>query len=190
MKAAFLVFGALASGAGPQVSNPAPPSAPASTFRAEAKGKAPVLLGEVTAQAVLASRAKFRDNLARVRLTADLKARWQAVRHPCTLVAVFGSWCGDSHRQLPHLLALAVEPNPFIEVHYLGVARNKLVTAWPQGCPPQKVDRIPTFYLFTVQPGGHQKLVGMVVETPPKAGETMAEALVALLEDSVLAAGN
>ncbi len=145
-----------------------------------------LLLGETTAKAILAHRAIFRDNLAKVKLTSDLKARWKAVRHPFTLVVVFGSWCGDSHRQLPDLLALQAEPNPFFEVHYLGVKRDKVLpdTAWPKGCAPQKVDLVPTFFLFALQPGGRQKWVGSVEETPPRAGQSMAEALVELVESA------
>ena len=77
-------------------------------------------------------------------------------------MAVFGSWCGDSQYQLPDLLALEADPNPFIEIHYLGVDRDKHLAeaAWPKGCAPQAVVRVPTFYLFATQPGGAQKLVG------------------------------
>lgn len=150
----------------------------------DGKEKHPVLLGEVKPQAILASRAVFRENLSKQRLSAALKARWKAIRHPLTLVAVFGSWCGDSHRQLPGLLALDANPNPFIEVHYLGVARDRALagSVWPRGCPPPPLTRVPTFYLFAIQPGGGQKLVGSVVETPPRAGQSMAEALVELVE--------
>ena len=150
----------------------------------EVDHKPPMLVGETTATAILANRAQFRDSLAKVQLTADLRARWKAVRRPFTLVAVFGSWCGDSHRQLPELLALQADPNPFIEVHYLGVNRDKALeaAAWPRGCTPQVVDRVPTFYLFTQQPRGGQTWVGSVVETPPRSGQSMAEALVELVE--------
>jgi thiol-disulfide isomerase/thioredoxin len=143
-----------------------------------------VLLGETTAQAILAHRLVFRDNLAKVKLTPELRARWKAVRRPLTLVAVFGSWCGDSHRQLPGLLALEAEPNPFLAVSYVGVNRDKAVPggAWPNGCAPQIAVRVPTFFLFALQPGGAQRLVGSVVETPPREGQTMAEALVELVE--------
>jgi thiol-disulfide isomerase/thioredoxin len=144
----------------------------------------PLLLGPTTAKAILDHRAIFRDNLAKVKLSADLRARWKAIQRPFTLVAVFGSWCGDSHRELPDLLALQADPNPFIKVHYLGVNRDKALeaAAWPHGCPAQVIDRVPTFFLFAPQPGGGQAWVGSVVETPPKAGQTMAEALVELVE--------
>jgi thiol-disulfide isomerase/thioredoxin len=160
-----------------------PPALPAGALVDPHDSKA-LLLGETTAKAILAHRASFRDNLAKVNLTPELKARWKAVRQPFTLVAVFGSWCGDSHRQLPALLALQADPNPFFEVHYVGVDRDKVVpeSAWPKGCAPQPVALVPTFYLFVLQPGGRQQLAGSVVETPPREGQTMAEALVELVE--------
>lgn len=170
MKAVLLALGTLSLGDPAQAAQAAKAGAP--------------LLGETTAQAILAHRAVFRDNLAKVQLSDDLKARWKAVQRPLTLVAVFGSWCPDTHRELPALLALETEPNPFIEVHYLGVNRDKVLSpkAWPKGCLSQGVDRVPTFFLFAVGPGGTQKLVGAVVETPPKKDQSMAEALVELVE--------
>jgi len=39
-------------------------------------------------------------------------------------------------------------------------------------------------------PGGKQKLVGTVVENPPRAGQSMAEALVELIEADHSAAGS
>lgn len=184
MKAVFLALVTL----GLQAEPPAvPPPIPATTpggLPCDAKDHQPLLLGPTTAKEILAHRAVFRDTVAGIQLPAELKARWKAVHRPLTLVAVFGSWCGDSQYQLPDLLALEADPNPFVEIHYLGVYRDKLLTAaqWPQGCPPQPVVRVPTFYLFATQPGGEQKLVGTVVENPPRAGQRMAEALVELLE--------
>ena len=168
-------------------SHPVPPPLPPSTpggMPLDAKDHQVLLLGPTTAKAILEHRAVFRDNLAKVKLTPALRARWKAVRTPLTLVAVFGSWCGDSREQLPYLLALEAEPNAFIEVHFLGVYRDMAIetTAWPSGCPAQKVVRVPTFYLFATGPGGAHRLVGTVVENPPRAHQTMAEALVELVE--------
>lgn len=149
----------------------------------------PLLLGPTTRAAILAHRAIFRERTEQAHLPEALVARWLAVKQPLTLVVVFGSWCGDSQRQLPDLLALEAHPNPFIEVHYLGVARDKKLpaSAWPKGCPLQKVDRVPTFFLFATQPGGGQKLVGSIVETPPRSDQRMAGALVDLVERGSLA---
>lgn len=185
MKAVLLALGTLGLLAEPP--GAIPPPLAASTpggLPCDPKDKLPLLLGEATPEAILAHRAIFRDTLAKVTLSPGLRARWKAVRQPFTLVAVFGSWCGDSHYQLPDLLALETQPNPFIEVHHLGVYRDKKLdpAIWPAGCAPQKVLRVPTFYLFSLQPGGGQKLMGTVVENPPRAGQSMAEALVELLE--------
>jgi len=184
MKAALLAFGTL----GVMAQSPTPlPPIPATTpggLPSDARDQLPLLLGRTTAKAILAHREVFRDNLAKVQPGDAVLARWKALRQPFTLVAVFGSWCGDSHYQLPDLLALETVANPFIEIHYLGVYRDKQLDAalWPKGCAPQPVLRVPTFYLFATRPGGFQKYMGSVVENPPKAGQTMAEALVELLE--------
>ncbi|MCE1203822.1 MAG: thioredoxin family protein [Holophagaceae bacterium] len=161
---------------------------PAATIPPESKG---MLLGEVTAPAILAHGTAFRDNLAKVKVNAGLRARWAAIRQPLTLVVVFGSWCADSQYHLPYLLALEMDPNPFIEVRYLGVGRDKTLkpAAWPKGLEPQAVHRVPTFYLFATQPGGVQRLAGTLVENPPREGQSMAEALVELAEAALRAEG-
>ncbi len=188
MKAVLLALGTLGLLAQPPAIQPPIPASTAGGLPSDAKDNLPLLLGAATPKAILAHRAIFRDTFGKVRLSPGLKARWKAVRQPFTLVAVFGSWCGDSHYQLPDLLALEADPNPFIEVHYLGVYRDKAIdpSAWPKGCAPQKVARVPTFYLFAMQPGGDQKLVGAVVENPPRSGQTMAEALVELVEHAAV----
>jgi len=188
MKSAFLLTATLL-GAQPAVPPPMIPSAKAGELPCDAKDHQPLLLGATTRKAILEHRAVFRDAMGRIQLPEALRARWKAVKQPLTLVAVFGSWCGDSQRELPELLALEADPNPFIEVHYLGVYRDKKLdaSAWPKGCAPQAVNRVPTFYLFAVQPGGNQKLVGTIVETPPKPDQRMAEAVVELAEKGALA---
>jgi hypothetical protein len=183
VKAALLLLGTLALQAQPAVFAQPPGKLSAGALLDTRDSKA-LLLGETTAKAILAHRAAYRDSLAKVKLSAKLRARWAAVRQPLTLVAVFGSWCADSQYHLPYLLALEAEPNPFIEVRYLGANREKMLDAkaWPKGCAPQKLARVPTFFLFELVPGGGQRLVGSVVEAPPREGQTMAEALVDLLE--------
>ena len=148
----------------------------------DSKDRQAVLLGATTREAFLAHRDIFRDNTKHRDIKAEWIARWRAIDVPCTLVVVFGSWCSDSQTELPDLLALTKEPNPFVTIHYIGVYRDKKIdaTAWPKGIAPQVVDKVPTLWLFELQPGGAQKLLGSIVETPPK-GQRMAEAVLDLL---------
>jgi hypothetical protein len=184
MKAVFLALGTLALVAQQgsvviRTPGPLPEGA-----LLDAHDHLPLLLGATTAKAILSHRAIYRDNLTAKPLASAVKARWQAVRLPFTVVVVFGSWCSDSQQQLPSLLALEAEPNPFLEILYLGVNRDKVVepSGLPPGCAPQKPSRVPTVYVFAPQPGGGQKLVSYVVETPPRAGQTMAEAVLDILD--------
>jgi hypothetical protein len=143
-----------------------------------------VIIGPTTAQAILEHRPEFRDEYEKVQIAPDLIARWQAIETPCTLVAVFGSWCGDSHHWAPDLIKLSEMPNPFIVIHWIGTYRDKTTpqSDWPTQATPQQIVKVPTFLLFTPVPGGETKLIGSIVENPPKADQTMAEALIELLE--------
>jgi thiol-disulfide isomerase/thioredoxin len=150
----------------------------------DGKDGAPLLLGIATRDQLLAHRAVFRDNTAKAELPEAWRARWASLDTPVVLVAAFGSWCGDTQRELPDLLALHASENPFISVHYLGVYRDKKAAAgdWPAGITPQPVVKVPTFWLFAAQPGGSMKLVDTIVENPPKKGQRMAEAVLEMLD--------
>ena len=141
-----------------------------------------VLLGATTREAILSHREVFRDNMKHRDIKAGWATRWKAIGVPCTLVVVFGSWCSDSQTELPDLLALTKEPNPFVTIRYIGVYRDKNVDAsvWPKGIVPQTIEKVPTIWLFELQPGGIQKLLGSIVETAPN-GQRMAEAVLDLL---------
>jgi len=103
------------------------------------------------------------------------------------LVVVFGSWCADSYHWMPDLMKLSETPNPFISIHWIGTCRDKTTekTDWPTQSIPQTTERVPTFWLFAPAPGGTVKLLGSVVENPPKVGQTMAGALLELLESAL-----
>ena len=141
-----------------------------------------VLLGATTREAFLTHRDIYRDNTRRRDIKAGWMARWKSIEVPCTLVVIFGSWCSDSQAELPDLLALTKEPNPFVTIQYIGVYRDKKVDigAWPKGIVPQVVEKVPTIWLFELQADGTQKLLGSIVETPPR-GQRMAEAVLDLL---------
>lgn len=149
----------------------------------DSKDQQGVLLGSTTREAILAHRDIFRDNTKHRDIKPEWAARWKALDAPCTLVVAFGSWCSDSQAELPDLLALTKEPNPFVTLHYIGVYRDKKTdaAAWPKNIAPQAIEKVPTIWLFVLQPGGEQKLLGSIVETPPR-GQRMAEAVLELLE--------
>ena len=75
MKAAFLALVALGlqaqTGAVAVVQTTSLPSGPL----VDVKDSLPLLLGPATGKAILAHRAVFRDNLAQIRLSAQLKGR-------------------------------------------------------------------------------------------------------------------
>lgn len=150
----------------------------------DSKDQQPVLLGVADRAALLAHREVFRTNTAKITLLPEWKARWKAIDTPTTLVVAFGSWCGDTHRELPDLLALMETPTPCVKVHFLGVYRDKQAAPelWPAGIRPEPILKVPTLWAYTLEPGGGWKLVGSIVENPPVKGQRMAEGILDLVE--------
>lgn len=150
----------------------------------DSKDRQPVLLGSVDRAALLAHREVMRANTAKITVLLDWKRRWSALDAPLALVVAFGSWCGDTHRELPDLLALMATPNPFVRVHFIGVYRDKAVApgAWPADLPAHPVLKVPTVWAYVLEPGGTWRLVGSIVENPPVRGQRMAEGILDLLE--------
>ncbi len=150
----------------------------------DAKDHLPLLLGPCSRAQILAHREVFRDRTAHADLPESLQTRWMAIKRPFTLVLAFGSWCSDSQHEVPSFLALEGQPNPFVEVHFIGVPRTKEIeaSAWPTGIAPLKAEKVPTAWVFALGPGGSQTLVGSVVEHPTKADETFAEAILDVME--------
>ncbi|HEU4950369.1 MAG TPA: hypothetical protein VFT46_00355 [Holophagaceae bacterium] len=162
------------------------PAPKAPELPCDAKDGQPLLLGDCTREQILAHRAVFRDRAAEAVPSDALRRRWTAIQRPFTVVLAFGSWCSDSQHEVPSFLALDAQANPFVEVQFIGVARDKAIEAkaWPAGIPPQKAERVPTAWIFALGPGGSQTLVGSVVEHPGKPGESFAEAVVEVMEQA------
>jgi len=150
----------------------------------DSKDNLPVIVGPTTAAAILEHRTEFLFAYEKVQISQEQIKRWQSVRVPCTLVAIFGSWCGDSHHWVPDLIKLSETANPFISICWIGTYRDKNTepSQWPAQTFMQKTEKVPTFWLFAPTPGGGTRLVGNVVENPPKIDQTMAEAILELLE--------
>lgn len=170
----------------PAQQTPAPVAAQDHGLPCDAKDHQALLIGDCTRAEILAHRAVFKERTDQAELTDADRARWMAIKRPFTIVAAFGSWCGDSQRELPSFLKLDAEPNPFVEVQFIGVARDKAIeaSAWPAGIKAQKAERVPTAWIFALGPGGTQTLVGSVVEHPAKAGETFAESILDVMEQA------
>jgi thiol-disulfide isomerase/thioredoxin len=168
----------------PALQTPEPAAAQDHGLPCDAKDHQALLIGDCTREEILAHRAVFKEHTDQAELSDADRARWMAIQRPFTIVAAFGSWCGDSQRELPSFLKLDAEPNPFVEVQFIGVARDKAIEAkaWPAGVPAQKAERVPTAWVFALGPGGAQTLVGSVVEHPAKAGETFAESILDVME--------
>lgn len=152
----------------------------------DAKDHQPLLLGACTRDQILNHRVVFKDRTAQAEPSEALRFRWMAIQRPFTVVVAFGSWCSDSQHELPSFLALEGQTNPFVEVHFIGVARAKEIPtgAWPSGLPLENAVRVPTAWVFALGPGSSQQLVGSVVEHPSKPGETFAESIVELMEQA------
>lgn len=168
-------------------SRPMPPLIPAldpGGWPLDGKDRQPVLRGRADREQILRHRGIFREGLRQAAVPEAWRARWAAIQVPCILVVAFGSWCGDTHRELPDLLALMERPNPFIRVEFLGVYRDKALdpSAWPEGIAAIPIEKVPTFWLHEVQPGGGYRLVGHIVENSPRKGQRMGEAILDLLE--------
>lgn len=184
MLPALLLPLALAAAPPPQDAPAGPPAPRSASLPLDPKDKLPVLVGPCTREEVLRHREVFAAYLAADPVAPAWKARWQALDAPCVVVAVFGSWCDDSHRELPDLLGLMAEPNPFVEVRLVGVLRDRKAdpAPWPKGVPVPAVERVPTFWVYAQVPGGGHRLLGSIVEAPPVKGQRMAEAILGLLE--------
>ncbi|MCL1893673.1 MAG: thioredoxin family protein [Holophagaceae bacterium] len=150
----------------------------------DSKDNLPVIIGQTSTKAILEHRPEYKDVYEQVEISQEQITRWQSIKVPCTFVVVFGSWCADSHHWVPDLIKLSEIENPFISIYWIGTYREKNteLNHWPPQTTMQKTEKVPTFWLFTPTPGGGTKLVGKITENPPKVGQTMAAAILELLE--------
>ena len=169
-----------------QTPAPAPPPAEDHGLPCDAKDHQALLIGDCTRDQILAHRAVFKEHTEQAAPSEGDRARWMAIKRPFTVVAAFGSWCSDSQHELPSFLALDGQSNPFVEVQFIGVARDKVIeaSAWPSGIAVQKAEKVPTAWIFALGSGGQQVLVGSVVEHPTKTGETFAESILDVMEQA------
>lgn len=92
--------------------------------------------------------------------------------HKYELVVLFGSWCEDSHLQLPHLYKVLKEAGmPLEKVTLYGLDRTK------KGRDMEdkifRVERVPTIILIQ-----NHKEIGRIVETPQRSLEADLAAMI------------
>lgn len=81
----------------------------------------------------------------------------RSVDQPLTIVALFGSWCHDSEREVPRLVKLLSQAqNPLIELKLIAVNTKKEAPA------SYRLKYTPTFLVMNAQ----QQEVGRIVERP------------------------
>ncbi|MDR1793554.1 MAG: thioredoxin family protein [Bacteroidales bacterium] len=81
------------------------------------------------------------------------------------IVAIVGSWCGDTKEQLPILLKiLSATALKDVEITYIAVNRDK--KAGQKDVTEYAVERIPIFLFYA-----NEQLLGKIVETPRQSME-------------------
>lgn len=136
---------------------------------ATAAKEEPVLLGRMTGDEVLHHAAKFEQGYATYEPDPGPVGLIASIEEPLTIEVLWGSWCSDSEREVPHfakILAaaqaqrdlLGLGPLP-IEATFLAVDREKREPA--DLLEGKFLEKVPT---FIVRRGDRE--VGRVVETP------------------------
>jgi len=137
-----------------------------------------VLLGKVGRASILEISPEWRkefDTYAPARADLDTLAGLSRKAH---LDVYFGSWCGDSRRQVPRFLKILDQAAPRrMRVRFYALDRSKKEPA--RLIEGMGIERVPTFILSV---GGRE--VGRVVETP----RTTLEHDLSLLIDRIPAA--
>jgi thiol-disulfide isomerase/thioredoxin len=139
-------------------------------------GGGPVSTGWVPAVELIRApeHADFRERYDTVKVEEPLVGMLQKLSPDVDVVVFYGSWCGDSRREVPRFLRV-VEKGGFVKerVRYYGLDRTKKS---PDGLTDQyAIERVPTFILLR-----SGKELGRVVELPRTTLEgDMVEILVA-----------
>lgn len=90
---------------------------------------------------------------------ADVAAKLLRVAPGAQIDVYFGTWCGDSRREVPRLWKTIEGGTPPFTIRYIAMPRDKARRKYPEGV---SVAQLPT---FIVKRAG--KEVGRVVETAP-----------------------
>ena len=124
-----------------------------------------VLLGRTRATAILAISEAWQNGHDSYEPNAEDIRVLGAARPAATLDVYFGSWCGDSRREVPRLLKiLELAAPPDLRVRFYGVDRAKKEPA--RLVTRARIERVPTIILSV-----GRREIGRIVETPQSALE-------------------
>jgi thiol-disulfide isomerase/thioredoxin len=149
--------------------------------------RGPVLLGEVTREALVAQEPEWQEEYAAYEPDSAGVAVLAGAPDSLSVLIVLGSWCGDSAREVPRFWKLLDEAdNPDIAVRMIAIGRRSDEGAGPVlaglGLPedPRQaydVEYVPTF-IFKL---GDREL-GRIIESPQESLEADTERILAPVE--------
>jgi thiol-disulfide isomerase/thioredoxin len=128
--------------------------------------EAPVLVGLVTRDQIEAAEPSWSEVLVESSPDAEASRALASVEPGAEVTVFFGTWCGDSRREVPRFWRALDETGsavPF-RILYVGVDREKKQPA--ELIVGSDVHYVPT---FIVSRGGHE--VGRIVESAPQGVE-------------------
>ncbi len=124
-----------------------------------------ILLGRVKPSAILAISEAWRGGHDSYEPAAEDLNLLSVPRARANLDVYFGSWCGDSRREVPRLLKILDRAAPSdLRVRFYGVDRAKKEPA--RLVRRARIERVPT---IIVSVGGRE--IGRIVETPKSSLE-------------------
>jgi thiol-disulfide isomerase/thioredoxin len=121
----------------------------------------PELTGWVEGKVLVSSELpQFRLRYDTVEVNADLAQMIGQLQPGIEVLVFFGSWCGDSRREVPHFMKIAERAGiPVGSIRYYGLDRTKRS---PDGLTDRhRIERVPTFVFLR-----DGKEIGRVTELP------------------------
>ena len=115
-------------------------------------------VGNITAQKLAAQYPEFSAKLPDYQVNQEDIVKLNAIKQEFDVIALFGTWCHDSEREVPHLLK-ALQSYQQVNVTLIALDFNKKD---PQGrAQKMKVKYTPTFVVYLAG-----KEIGRIVERP------------------------
>ena len=147
------------------------------------KDNQPVILGVTSRDLILKHRKIFSAQESSIKLSEEVVHKFLKINKDVQVVIVFGSWCSDTQRHLPWILALDRVKNPYVKFTYLGVGRTKDVAIqnWPSMVPYQITTKVPSVWIFKKTLESTWNLKGSIIEQPSDPKKNMTEELLEIL---------